>query len=95
MIYADGAGAVLLEAVKNSDTGIISHHAQTHASKHALLLTMDKSYNLADNSNDTFIKMNDRALYEFALSKVPQVVKQTLDKAQVHLSEVKSAAPPS
>ena len=89
MIYADGAGAVLVEAVQHTDTGIISHHTQTYASEHAMLLTMGRSYNPAYDNKDTFIKMNGRALYEFALNNVPQVVKQTLDKAQVHISEVK------
>lgn len=89
MIYADGAGAVLVEAAANGEAGIICHRAQTFASEHAPLLTMDKSYDPADHSKDMFIKMNGRALYEFALSNVPQLVKQTLDKAGVHISEVK------
>lgn len=89
MIYADGAGAVVVEAVHNTDTGIISHQTQTHASEHAMLLTMGKSYNPADDNNAAYIKMNGRALYEFALNQVPQVVKRCLDKAHVHISEVK------
>ena len=89
MIYADGAGAVLVEAVENSDVGIIAHQAQTHADEHALLLTMGSSYNQTDDSCDTFIKMNGRALYEFALNNVPLVVKQMLDKAKVHISNVR------
>jgi len=89
MIYADGAGAVLVEAAENSKAGIICHRAQTFASEHAPLLTMDKSYDPADQRRDMFIKMNGRALYEFALNNVPQLVKQTLDKAGVPISEVK------
>lgn len=89
MLYADGAGAVVVEAVENGSIGIMAHHAQTHASEHAQLLTMDKSYNQAGDSQDTFLKMNGRALYEFALNNVPQVVKQTLEKAQVHISGIK------
>jgi 3-oxoacyl-[acyl-carrier-protein] synthase-3 len=89
MIYADGAGAVVVEAVQNAAAGIISHQTQTYASEHAMLLTMDRSYKQPCDNNNTYLKMNGRGVYEFALQYVPQVVKQTLDKAQVHISEIK------
>jgi 3-oxoacyl-[acyl-carrier-protein] synthase-3 len=88
MIYADGAGAVILEGAQ-TDKGILSHKTQTWASEHALLLHMDHTYDKADVSPDIFIKMNGRKLYEFALNHVPQVVKTALDKAGVHLTEIK------
>ncbi len=87
MIYADGAGAVILEA-RVGEQGILSHKTQTYASEHALLLNMNHSYDPQNKSDDLFIKMNGRKLYEFALNHVPQVVKTTLDKANVHLSEI-------
>jgi 3-oxoacyl-[acyl-carrier-protein] synthase III len=87
MIYADGAGAVILEGREGRE-GIVSHKTQTWASDHALLLNMDHSYEPQGNDNDIFIKMNGRKLYEFALSHVPQVVKTALDKANIHLSEI-------
>ena len=87
MIYADGAGAVILEG-REGHEGILSHKTQTWASEHALLLNMDYSYVSKNNDQDIFIKMNGRKLYEFALSHVPHVVKTALDKANVHLSEI-------
>ncbi len=87
MIYADGAGAVILEGREGRE-GIVSHKTQTWASDHAMLLNMDHSYEPHGNDNDIFIKMNGRKLYEFALSHVPHVVKTALDKANIHLSEI-------
>ena len=87
MLYADGAGAVILEGTVGSK-GILSHKTQTYASEHALLLNMDHSYNPQRKDKDIFIKMNGRKLYEFALNHVPTVVKTALDKAKVHLSEI-------
>jgi 3-oxoacyl-[acyl-carrier-protein] synthase-3 len=87
MIYADGAGAIILEGRAGLE-GILSHKTQTHASEHALLLNMDHSYDPQSKDDDIFIKMNGRRLYEFALSHVPHVVKTALDKANIHLSEV-------
>lgn len=89
MIYADGAGAVILEAAQDSTVGIIAHGSRTYASEHALLLKMDSSYNLENDDSNLYLKMNGRALYEFALTHVPLVIKETLDKAQIHLSEIK------
>ncbi len=87
MIYADGAGAVILEG-RNGHEGILSHKTQTHASEHAHLLNMDHSYHTQNGSKDLFIKMNGRKLYEFALTYVPHVVKLALDKANTHISEI-------
>jgi 3-oxoacyl-[acyl-carrier-protein] synthase-3 len=87
MIYADGAGAVILEGREGRE-GILSHKTQTYASEHALLLNMDHSYDPQSKDKDIFIKMNGRKLYEFALNHVPHVVKTALDKAKVHLSEI-------
>lgn len=88
MIYADGAGAVILEA-KESDTptGIISHSARTDTETQAFYLAMERSYN--SMSDDTlYLKMDGRKLYSYALTHVPGVVKNSLDKAGVNLDQV-------
>lgn len=89
MIYADGAGAAIVEGATHTTAGILTHCAQTYASEHAMLLTMDSSYNPEKKEGDLFIKMNGRRLYEFALEHVPQAIKQTLDKGGVHISEIR------
>lgn len=90
MIYADGAGAVILEAVADSETGILSHKTQSHAVDYADLLTMGSSYHPEKASdNDLYIKMNGRKLYEYALIHVPQVIKIALDKANTSLYDIK------
>jgi 3-oxoacyl-[acyl-carrier-protein] synthase III len=89
MIYSDGSGAVILEA-HDGPEGVISHKTQTHATDHAALLTMDCSYSPdACGEKDLFIKMNGRKVYEFALSFVPIVIKEALEKAKVSIDEVK------
>src|SRR5690606_3990268 len=68
MIYADGAGAVILEA-RQSDTavGILAHHAQTNAVEHTFVLKMEPSYNPDDKGHVLFLKRRGRVLYEHAL----------------------------
>ena len=90
MIYADGAGAVILEAVAGSETGILAHKTQSHAVDYADLLTMGPSYNLQqETEQNLYLKMNGRKLYEYALIHVPQVIKMALDKANVSLYDIK------
>lgn len=88
MIFSDGSGAVVLEA-SNGSKGIRTHKTQTHAYDHIALLNVDKSYApQAANSDDIFIKMNGRKVYEFALTHVPLAIKAALDKAEVRIDDV-------
>ncbi|MCO5271299.1 MAG: ketoacyl-ACP synthase III [Cyclobacteriaceae bacterium] len=86
MIYSDGSGAVVLEA-KEGEQGVIGHKTQTFALHHSELLNMGPSY--SGEGQGLFIKMNGRKVYEFALNHVPLVVKSVLDKAGVHIREIK------
>ena len=89
MLFGDGAGALILEAATEGKAGVLAHCTQTHAFEHAQLLSMDRSYapQQAD-SQDLFMKMNGRKLYELALNHVPLVIKSALEKAAVPLSAI-------
>jgi len=90
MLYADGAGAVVLEA-KESDTpiGILAHKTRSDTFIHSNLLHMGKSYNPDyEKKDDLFIKMNGRKLYQYALETVPQAMKACLEKSNITISEV-------
>ncbi len=88
MIYADGAGATVLQAHK-SDTpvGILSHAARTDTDEQAYFLKMDASYK-KESDNALYMKMDGRKLYQYALTNVPGLVKSSLDKAGIDLEEV-------
>jgi 3-oxoacyl-[acyl-carrier-protein] synthase-3 len=88
MIYSDGAGATLLEAT-DEDVGILSHVTRSDTFKDAFLLWLDKSYNPTHNGNELFIKMHGHEIYKYAVRTVPEVVKQSLDKAGFTLTDVK------
>ncbi|SDC71980.1 3-oxoacyl-ACP synthase III family protein [Williamwhitmania taraxaci] len=89
MIYSDGAGAVVLEALESpTPVGIITHLTRSDTLDHGQLLTMDLSYNPEYGSDDLFLKMNGRKLYEYALNHVPQLVKQCIDKAGINISDI-------
>jgi len=88
MIYADGAGAALVEATERN-VGILSHVTRCDTFQEAYLLWLDKSYNPHSNGNRLFIKMHGHEIYRYALKTVPETVKQSLDKAGLTLDPVK------
>lgn len=95
MIFADGAGATIIEAQDSEETdalqtGILAHHSATFAMDEAYFLYFDKSNNQDSRDTDTrYIKMQGRKVYEFACTEVPQAMKACLDKSDVSIDEVK------
>ena len=90
MLYSDGAGAVIVEAVESeTPVGIITHLTRSDTLKHSGLLSMDASFDKEVFSNDIFLKMNGRKLYEYALNTVPQLVKDCIEKSQVVFTDIK------
>jgi 3-oxoacyl-[acyl-carrier-protein] synthase III len=89
MIYADGAGAVILEAKKsNKPIGILSHSVRSDTLEHAFMLKMDKSSNRQCKNSEIYLKMDGHRLYQYAISTVPSVVKESLDKSGITLDQV-------
>lgn len=88
MIYADGAGATLVEAT-DQDAGILSHVTRSDTLENAYLLWIGKSYNPNYNGDELFIKMHGHEIYKYSVRTVPEVVKKSLDEAEVALTDVK------
>jgi len=80
MIYADGAGAAILE-LSDDESGIKSHISGSFTLKEKDYLYFGKSYNNDSNPDIKYIKMNGRKIYEFALSNVPSAMKKCLDES--------------
>jgi len=88
MIYSDGAGATVVEACSENE-GLLSYESATYAYEEANYLYFGNSFNKELNPDVRYIKMHGRKIYEFALSKVPQAMKNCLDKSGVSISSVK------
>ena len=89
MIYADGAGATILEARDTKGAGILAHVARSDTLDHSTMLTMGPSYNEEVFIEALFLKMEGRKLYKYALQTVAAAMKQCLDKAGIPLTQVK------
>ena len=87
MIFADGAGATVLQASEEKG-GILSHITRTDTFDKAWMLRLEKSYHRGRQGDELFIKMDGHDIYRYALKTVPLVVKQAIDKAGLKLGDV-------
>jgi len=89
MIYADGAGACVLQGVRSeTPIGIMAHSSRSDANGHADLLHMGPSNNPGFEGTDLFLKMQGHKLYEYALRHVPRVVKDCVARAGLSTRDI-------
>jgi len=89
MLYADGAGAVVLEAVDTgAPVGILGHRTRSDAVEHAQLLRMAPSYRRDTPADRLYLKMDGRKVYEYAVQTVPGVVCDLLQQGGLTLHDV-------
>jgi 3-oxoacyl-[acyl-carrier-protein] synthase-3 len=89
MIFSDGAGASVLEFSASAASGILSYTVQSHTTDEAYYLFLGRSNLPEADPAVRYIKMKGRKIYEYALTNVPLAMKSCLDKAGIHVSQVK------
>lgn len=89
MIFADGAGAVVLEA-RESDKkeGIIAYDTICDSLEEMDFLTNNESLKADYEGSKVNIKMRGRKVYEYALRKVPALIKRSIDKSGLDISDI-------
>jgi len=90
MIYADGAGAVIIDMVESEEpVGILSHGEKTYSDELAYLLTMGPSNKPEQANGNLYLKMQGRTLYENVLKVVPKAIKESIDQAGLSIGDIK------
>lgn len=90
MIFADGAGATIVEAVESEEKfGILSTAMMSHTEQEAYYLYLGKSYHPEADPKIRYIKMDGRKIYEYSLVNVPVAMKVALDKSGIGADELK------
>jgi 3-oxoacyl-[acyl-carrier-protein] synthase-3 len=88
MLFADGAGAVILEAVETEENvGILTHKTVTDAVQGAGYLTMSTSRK-PSTEDELFIKMQGPNVFKYGLEKVPAAIMACLQKANLQLADI-------
>jgi 3-oxoacyl-[acyl-carrier-protein] synthase-3 len=88
MIFADGAGAVVVEATEE-DCGILSHVTRSDTKDAVHMIWNGRSYDPNYKGDEIYLKMHGHDIYKYALKHVPEVVKMSLDKVGMTLTDVK------
>jgi 3-oxoacyl-[acyl-carrier-protein] synthase-3 len=89
MIFSDGAGASVLEFSTRNESGIVSAAARSDTTEEAYYLFLGKSNLPGADPAIRYIKMKGRKIYEYALSRVPEAMKDCLDQAGVAVTQLK------
>lgn len=88
MLFADGAGAVIVEAQETGEqVGILSHKTVTDAVDKAHYLTMGESRN-PEMGDSKYVKMQGPSVFKYGLETVPQAIRHCLDKAGLGIGDV-------
>jgi len=88
MIYADGAGATVIEATEKAGE-ILAHASATYSQDEAYFLFSGKSYKEQSGKETKYIKMYGRKIYEFAVTHVPKAMQECLSESGVTINDVK------
>jgi len=88
MLFGDGAGSIIIQAEESEvKRGILSTATYSHCQGEVEYLKMGPSNN-PDLKRDPNIKMQGRGVYRYAVSNLPPLVSQCLEKANVKLEEI-------
>lgn len=88
MIFADGAGAVVVTDTEEENVGIIAHNTLCFNGDELAYLENSHSLNPEADQTKKYIRMRGRKIYEFALKYVPDAMKQTIDSAGLTLDDI-------
>ncbi len=90
MIFADGAGASVME-LKEEETqrGVLGHATQSHTMEEMEYLYLGKSNYPGSDDRIRYIKMKGRKIYEYALTHVPLAMKKCMDESGVDVNLIK------
>ncbi len=89
MIYADGAGACILEKGNDPKKGIMSYASQTFTYEESNYIFFGESNKSGNTAHTHYLKMHGRKIYEFALNNVPSAMKLALEKSGIPIDKVK------
>ncbi len=88
MIFADGAGAVVVTGSADTKGGILSSNTLCFNGEELNYLENSHSLNPDADQTKKYIRMRGRKIYEFALTQVPAAMKKTIEDAGIDINDV-------
>lgn len=88
MIFADGAGAVVVKATDEENVGIIAHNTICDNGPELNYLENQPSINKEVDQKRLYVRMLGRKIYEYALKNVPVAIKDTITDAGLSIEDI-------
>lgn len=88
ILFGDGAGAVVLQA---EEGGLSVQAAHSEGGKGAVLTGYSrhrKGWDDPENEKAAYIQMDGQSVFKFAVRRVPEIVEELLQKAQIEKEEI-------
>lgn len=83
ILFSDGAAGVILQA--DNTTGIIATHTHTDGQYHSLLYAPN---HIGELKEPPFVRMKGHEVFKVAVTKLNQIVDETLEKNQLQKSDI-------
>ena len=88
MLFGDGAGAVIVDAQEGDEKkGILYYQSVSHCEEEVEYLCMGNSYNESSTLGTT-VKMRGKNVYRYAVSEVPKIISECLEKTGLALADI-------
>lgn len=88
MLFGDGAGAVVLES-RESEGGLLYSNYLSHTMEEVAYLKMGQPNHEETGAPAWYMKMKGRKVYEYALTHVPEAMKECLDRSGQDIGSLK------
>lgn len=89
ILFGDGAGAVVLKAEKNGRYAQVTHSIGKKGGALTLKSRNQIQYETDPKAKETYIQMNGKEVFTFAVSKVPEAVKNLLSREKVPCEDIR------
>ena len=89
ILFGDGAGAVVLKAEEGGKYAQVTHSIGKKGGALTLQSRNQICYENNPKAKETYIQMNGKEVFTFAVSKVPEAVKELLSREQVPCGDIR------
>ncbi len=90
MLYGDGAGAVIMQAIESDvPVGFISYKVRSDTfNQQAFMLRMGHAYSPNHPADELFLKMTGTRVHKHALNLIPTMIKDALREANLTIDQI-------
>ena len=89
ILFGDGAGAVVLKAEEHGRYAQVTHSIGKKGEALTLRSRNQIQYETDPKAKETYIQMNGKEVFTFAVSKVPEAVKNLLSREKVPCEDIR------